>query len=130
MTTHAKVILGIGNDIIEIARVRTSVHRYQERFLKRLFTQKEQAYCHRYKDPVPHLAARFAAKEALAKALGHGFGKELSWLDLEILNNEKGRPEVFCSPSLTQSLHAPLFMLSMSHSKDYATATALWCSGS
>src|SRR5438477_181350 len=79
-----KMIKGLGNDIIEIKRVREAIRRHGIHFLNRLFTQREQDYCYKYKDPDPHFAGRFAAKEAIAKALGTGFGAHLSWVDLEI----------------------------------------------
>jgi len=116
-------MLGLGTDIIEIDRIRSSVSTYQNRFLNKIFTPKEQEYCLSHRDPSPSLAARFAAKEAAAKALGCGFGKQLSWLDLEILNNEQGRPTIQCSNT---QFHSPLFLLSMSHCRQYAVATVIW----
>ena len=119
-------ILGLGNDIIEIDRIRKSIATHQERFLNRIFTPKEQAYCLTYKDPAPHFAARFAAKEAVAKALGCGLGEKLSWLDLEILNDPSGKPEVHCSPSARKRFDNPRFLLSMSHSREFADTVVLW----
>ena len=63
------MILGIGTDIIEIDRIQKVIDRHGERFLSKLFTEKERAYCHRYRDPIAHFAGRFAAKEAILKAL-------------------------------------------------------------
>lgn len=112
---------GIGNDIIEIERIRRSVEEHGDRFLARIFTQKELDYCLKHKDPIPHLAGRFAAKEAVAKALGTGFGEQLSWKDIEILNDAAGKPLVH--------LHAMeekrSVLLSISHCRDYVTAVAL-----
>lgn len=119
-------ILGMGIDIIEIARLRKTASAHPERLLTRLFTEKERAYCVRFRNPFPHFAARFAAKEAIAKALGCGFGKALSWQDLEILNDTSGKPEVICSQKVNMHFSTPLLLLSLSHSKDYATAVALW----
>lgn len=119
-------ILGLGNDIVSIERIRKSLNQHRERFLSKLFTPSEQAYCLKNRDPVPSFAARFAAKEAIAKALGCGFGKDLSWLDLEILNNPEGKPSVLCSAQLNAKFNSPLLLLSMSHCKEYASAVAIW----
>jgi holo-[acyl-carrier protein] synthase len=117
---------GLGNDIIEIDRIRQSIERHGQHFLDRLFTQKEQDYCFKFKDPVPHFAGRFAAKEAISKALGTGFGKEVSWQDMEVLGDEKGKPEVYFSEGLKKLFSNPKVLLSISHSSSHATAVALW----
>lgn len=119
ISTHN--IEGIGNDIIEIARIKKSIERHGKSFLDRLFTEKEQAHCTQYKDAASHFAGRFAAKEAISKALGTGFGKELSWQEIEILNDEKGKPIVF----LSKRLEEKKILLSISHSESHAIATAL-----
>src|SRR3990167_8633068 len=90
-------ILGLGNDIIEIDRIRQSIERYGGHFLDRLFTQTEQAHCLKFKDSAPHFAGRFAAKEAVAKALGKGFGADLAWHDFEVIGDEHGKPEIHFS---------------------------------
>jgi holo-[acyl-carrier protein] synthase len=120
-----KGIKGLGNDIIEIDRVRQGIERHGQHFLDRLFTQKEQAYCFQFKDSVPHFAARFAGKEAVAKALGCGFGKELSWHDLEILTDEKGKPHVHFSEKARTHFSDPTVLISLSHSTSHATAVAI-----
>ena len=120
-------IQGLGNDILEIARLRRVIEAHEKRALNRLFTPKEQLYCLKYKDPIPHLAGRFAAKEAIAKALGYGIGKLISWKDIEILNNAQGKPEVFLSPALKTRFNSPTILLSISHCRNYATAVAIWC---
>ena len=112
------MIEGIGTDIIEIDRIRENIEKHGSQFLDRLFSKKEQDYCHKYKDPAPHFAGRFAAKEAISKALGTGFGAELSFLDIEIINDEMGKPVVTLSKKL--NIH-----LSISHCNSFATATAL-----
>ena len=119
---------GLGSDIVEIERIRTSLDRHGLHFLDRLFTQQEQDYCYRFKDPAPHFAGRFAAKEAIAKALGTGFGAELSWHDIEILNDSLGKPEVHLSPAIQQKYSRPTILITISHSRDYAMAVALWAS--
>ncbi|HEY2810883.1 MAG TPA: holo-ACP synthase [Rhabdochlamydiaceae bacterium] len=119
-------ILGIGNDIIEIDRIRKSIDTHGLRLLSRLFTTKEQDYCLKHKDPVPHFAGRFSAKEAIVKALGTGFGEHASWLDMEILNDEKGKPCVHFSASLEKKLKDSCVLVSISHCELYVTAFALW----
>ncbi len=125
MTTEGK-ILGLGNDIVEIARIRQSMERHGQHFLNRLFTQQEQDLCYKFQDAVPHFAGRFAAKEAIAKALGTGFGAQVGWHDIEIINNELGKPIVHLSKQLKERLHNPHIHVSISHSTDYATAVAIW----
>ena len=127
MKTNKSPILGLGNDIVEISRVRQSIERHGLHFLNRLFTHREQDYCYKFKDPVPHFAGRFAAKEAIAKALGTGFGGQLSWHDLEILNDENGKPEIVFSAEAEKRFNHPQLMVSISHATEHATAVAIWC---
>jgi len=77
-------IIGLGFDATDIPRVREVFERYGERFLRRVFTDAEIAYCTRRRDPVPHLAGRFAAKEATMKALGTGLSRGVAWKDIEV----------------------------------------------
>lgn len=124
--TNKSPILGLGNDIVEIARVRQSIERHGLHFLNRLFTHREQDYCYKFKDPVPHFAGRFAAKEAISKALGTGFGAHLSWHDIEILNDEHGKPVITLSDNMKKHFNNPNIHVSISHSNDNATAVAIW----
>jgi holo-[acyl-carrier protein] synthase len=120
-------IYGIGNDILEIDRIRQAMDRHGERFFARLFTRKEQDYCLKHADPVPHFAARFSVKEAVVKALGTGFGEEVSWRDLEVLNNPQGKPELFLSKNLLLKVgDDSSFLISISHCRDYVSAVAIW----
>jgi len=119
-------ILGIGNDILEIERIRESIQTHGERFLTRLFTMGEREYCLKYQDSVPHFAGRFSAKESIVKALGTGFGKHASWLDIEILNDPAGKPVVHLSENLAAEVGNSLFMLSISHSQLYVSTIAIW----
>ncbi len=121
-------MLGVGNDIIEIERLSKSIERHGLHFLNRLFTQKEQDYCYRYQDPAPHFAGRFAAKEAVVKALGTGFGAHVQWHEIEILNDELGKPVVHFSESINRRFNNPKILLSISHCNAYATAVAIWWS--
>ena len=119
------MIRGIGTDIIEIRRIEQSIERYGQRFLDRIFTSNEQDYCLRFRDSGRHFAGRFAAKEAIAKALGTGLSQGLTWLDIDICNDLKGRPEVRLSPTAQLMFPSHHLHLSISHSKDYATALAI-----
>ena len=120
------MVKGLGNDIIEIKRMRTSIERHGLHFLNRLFTQREQDYCYKFQDPVPHFAGRFAAKEAIAKALGTGFGSQVFWHDIEILNDSLGKPVVMLSEGLMERFQQPRILVTISHSADYATAVSIW----
>lgn len=119
------MILGIGTDIIEIARIKRGIEQYRQRFLNRLFTQNEQAYCLSHQNPYPYFAARFSAKEAIVKALGTGFGP-VGWLDIEISKDPKGKPIVIFSDKANQLFNFPDVHLSISHCHEYATAFAIW----
>ncbi len=120
------MIKGIGTDIIEIRRFKKLMQRHPKRFLKRLFTEQEQAYCSLYKDPEKHFTARFAAKEAVSKALGTGFGSKLRFQDLSIINSSEGKPMVILSEEAQKKFNDPKIEISMSHSQAYATAIAVW----
>ncbi|MBA3957648.1 MAG: holo-ACP synthase [Parachlamydiaceae bacterium] len=117
---------GLGTDIIEIERIRASIAHHQQHFLDKIFTAGEQSYCHKYNDSTPHFAGRFAAKEAVIKALGSGFRSDFSWLDIEILNDSEGKPEVFLAEGLRIKFGNPNILISISHCREYATATALF----
>ena len=78
-------ILGLGIDVTDIPRIASAFERYGERFLRRVFTEGEIAYCTRRRNPVPHLAGRFAAKEAAMKALGTGHSRGVLWKDIEVV---------------------------------------------
>jgi len=117
---------GLGNDIIEIDRVRKGFEAHGQPFLDRLFTKKEQEYCQLHSDPYPRYAGRFAAKEAIVKALGCGFGTEAGWHDIEIIADAKGKPEVHISSGLKERFNSPKILVSISHCKEYAAAVAIW----
>src|SRR5512145_575958 len=86
------MILGAGVDIVEIARLRHAIERSKDRFIQRVFTPAEQQFCNRHADPAQHFAARFAAKEALFKALGTGWAKGVTWLDVEVYREGQEAP--------------------------------------
>lgn len=117
---------GIGCDIIEIERIAKVLERHGPSFLAKTFTANEQNYCLKHKQPAPHLAGRFAAKEAVAKALGCGFGTELSFLDVEITRDPSGKPVVSLSPEANERFQNPRLLVTISHAKKYATAYAIY----
>lgn len=123
-STHTNII-GLGNDVIEVKRIRQAINKYKNNFLHRLFTNKEIEKSYTFKDPTPYFAGRFAAKEAIAKALGVGFGKSLSWLDIEILNSPSGQPIVELSKASARYFKSPNILISISHTKLVATAVAI-----
>lgn len=122
------MVKGIGVDLVQIPRLRRVVERWQDRFLRRVFTDAEIAYCQKRRDPVPHLAARFAAKEAALKALGIGMRLGVSWRELEV-RRERGQPPVLVlsgkSRSIGKALGGQRMLLSLTHDGDYACAHAL-----
>ena len=122
------MILGIGIDIIEVARVQASHERFGERFLNRLLLADEIAYCLSHKNPAPFIAARFAAKEAISKAFGAGIGAQLGWRDMEIGRKKSGEPFVILhgkGKKLFKSRRAKRLLVSLSHTANYAAATAV-----
>jgi holo-[acyl-carrier protein] synthase len=116
---------GVGTDIIEVDRIRKAIQRQGKAFLDRVFTAHEQAYCEGFQEPERHYAGRFAAKEALAKALGCGIGASLSWLDVEVLAEDSGKPILSFSEKAEKSFPKRRSHLSISHCKSYATAVVL-----
>lgn len=118
-------IEGIGTDIIEVHRIKKAIDHHGIRFLNKIFTDKEIAYCQCYRDSIPHFAGRFAAKEAVSKALGTGLNSSTTWKEIEILNDPQGKPEVYLSAKLQQMFPTSHLFLSISHCREYATATAL-----
>ena len=115
----------VGTDLIEIARVRRSLDRY-ERFRDRCFTEAEQAYCDSRPNPAQSYAGRFAGKEAVGKALGFGIARAFAWKDVEIAGRPK--PSVRLSGRLAERaerLGAGEIELSMTHSKELAAAVAV-----
>ena len=122
------MILGIGIDIIEVARVASSYERFGERFVNRILLPDEIAYCRSHKNPAPFLAARFAAKEAISKAFGTGIGAQLGWQDMEIRRKPSGEPFVVLhgkGEELFKSRRAKQLLVSLSHTQNYAAVSAV-----
>ena len=117
------MLTSLGIDIVEIDRVRRALDR-RPALAARLFTPRERAYCEQRADPAPHYAARFAAKEAAAKALG----RWLRWHDVEVLPEPNGRPAVSLrgqAAELANVSRGGRLLVSLSHSRDYALACAI-----
>lgn len=112
------MIKGIGVDIVEISRIKDAVRKYGNKFLDRIFTKKELTYCLAHKAiRFPELAVRFAAKEAYSKANGTGIVANLSWKQIEIINDFKGKPHIYLNGKKKSNIH-----ISLSHEKNTAIA--------
>ncbi len=121
-------IFGIGIDVVEVERIATAIERHGEPFLAKLFTPDERAYCESQKKPELHYAARFAAKEAVSKALGTGIGGQAGWLDLEIVRDPSGAPKLAlqgAAAAFTCTHDITEIQISLTHAKDYAAANAI-----
>lgn len=122
------MILGVGIDLIEIERIKSSYERFGDRFVNRILHPAEIEYCRSHKEPAPFLAARFAAKEAISKAFGTGIGAKLGWLDMEVRRKETGEPYVVLHGEglkLLEERKACVIWLSLSHTQAHATAVAV-----
>jgi holo-[acyl-carrier protein] synthase len=121
-------IIGTGLDLVENARIARSIAKFGDRFLHRIFAAGEIAYCKPMREPAPHYAARFAAKEAVAKAFGCGIGEWIGFLDIEVVRDSSGAPSVTLhgpGRELAVSRGVTQIFLSLSHTEHYATASAL-----
>ncbi len=119
------MIVGMGTDLCEIRRVERSIERFGDRFLERIFTAGEIAYCMSKKSFAESFAARFAAKEAGAKALGTGISHGVSWQELEVRRSPSGRPSLQLSgraAELAARLGVETISLSLTHTGDMALA--------
>jgi holo-[acyl-carrier protein] synthase len=122
------MIYGIGIDVVEVDRIEDAIARQGELFLKKLFTENERKYCDQQKRPGLHYAARFAAKEAVSKALGTGIGGKAGWLDMEVVRGESGAPTVKLHGQALDFLKAEGIaevQVSLTHARDYAAANAV-----
>jgi holo-[acyl-carrier protein] synthase len=123
------MIVGIGTDMIEISRIEQSIEQFGERFLDRVFTPGEIAYCRqKKKHSAESFAARFAAKEAAAKALGTGISRGVSWKEIEVQRQPGGPPTLHLSGragEIAEQLGISHLSLSLTHSRDMALAVAI-----
>src|SRR5882762_1400051 len=123
------MVLGVGTDLIEIQRIEESIAQFGERFLHRVFTAGEIAYCLRKKkNAAESFAARFAAKEAGAKALGTGISRGVSWKEFEVRREASGRPTLHLSgraAELAEAMGVRRLQLSLTHSRELAVAVVV-----
>jgi holo-[acyl-carrier protein] synthase len=121
-------IVGTGTDLTRVERFRSFLRENKAALLGRLFTPGERQYAFAKKDPAPHLAARFAAKESCLKAFGLGLREGIRWLDMEIVPNELGRPNLILSgraAEIAAEKQVEVVHLSYSHDGEYAVATVI-----
>ena len=122
------MILGSGIDLVEIGRIQQSLERYGQRFLNRVYTSAEQAYCLRKRKAAESLAARFAAKEAAAKALGTGISRGVNWLEIEVTREPGGRPTLRFhgrAAEIAARLGVVHAALSITHTSDLSMANVI-----
>lgn len=118
-------VIGIGVDLVECARIQSSIDRFGDRFLRRVFTEGEIEYSMSMKFPARHLAARFAGKEAVSKAFGTGIGKAMGWRNIDIRKKESGEPFlVFSGPAeaLAAKRGITSALITLSHTEHHAIA--------
>jgi holo-[acyl-carrier protein] synthase len=120
--------IGIGTDITECLRIARMIERHGELFINRVYTPEEVRYCQNRKQSTQHFTGRWAAKEAILKALGTGWRRGISWLDMEIRNDASGRPLVAVGggvKEVVQELGVTRLLVSISHCHTHATAIAI-----
>lgn len=116
------MIQGIGIDIELISRVKSSLDRLGNAFIERIFTEEEKKYCTGKGNPPQHFAARFAAKEAFAKAIGTGWSGNFRWKDVEVTSDERGKPNLRLHHEMHDHFAGSVIHLSLSHTTDYVAA--------
>jgi holo-[acyl-carrier protein] synthase len=116
------MIKGIGVDILEIDRIGRIIGTHGATFLRRVFTPEEIRYCSGKRNSAQHFAARFAAKEAVSKALATGMRGEFSWKNIEVMNDPLGQPHIAFSGTLKQALAHARVHVSLSHSQSHVVA--------
>jgi holo-[acyl-carrier protein] synthase len=119
------MVEGVGVDVVEISRFKKSIDEFGEHFLNKIFTDKERAYADSKMYQVQHLAARFAVKEAVAKALAKGWSGGFKWKDVEVENDDAGKPSVILYGHVKEILSGSSVMVSISHSENIVIAFAI-----
>jgi holo-[acyl-carrier protein] synthase len=122
------MVVGVGTDLTEIERVRRTIERFGERFLQRVYTAGEIAYCMRKKGFAESFAARFAAKEAAAKALGTGISRGVGWLEFEVEREQGGRPTLLLhgrAAEIARGMGVVRVSLSLTHTREMAMAVVV-----
>jgi holo-[acyl-carrier protein] synthase len=123
------MITGLGIDIIQNNRIRESIERFGSRFLNRIYTETEIAYCNGCADPALHFAARFAAKEAAFKALGTGWAAGVKWKDVEVQRLASGKPELLLHGHAferARAMGATKFHVSLTHDQLMSCAVVVF----
>ena len=123
------MILGTGVDIAETSRIEQGLERHGERFTKRIFTPDEIGYCEKFKNRAERYAARFAAKEAAFKALGTGWRQGVRWLDVEVVHQPSGKPELVLTgraQEVAREMRVARMAVSISHSDRYVLALVVF----
>ena len=123
------MIVGLGVDIAEVARVKAAIERHGETFLRRLYTAQEQEYCERFKNKYERYAGRFAAKEAAMKALGTGWSRGVRWVDVEVTREKGGRPTIKLAGEaahIADRLKVKNIVLSITHTAEQAFAQVIF----
>ena len=122
------MIVGMGVDVVDLERIRQALERTGERFVRRIYTPAEEEYCRRHRDPIPHFAVRFAAKEALFKALGTGWAKGVQWRDVEVDRSGGGAPRLLLRDEAHKhslALGTTVVHCTLSHSEHSAVAVVI-----
>jgi holo-[acyl-carrier protein] synthase len=119
------MIEGVGIDVVEIPRMARTIGEWGEAFLDRIFTPRELSYSRARRDPTHHFAARFAVKEAVAKALSTGWSGGFRWKDVEVENNAAGKPSVVLYGRVREILKGSKVLVSISHSENVVVACAI-----
>ena len=125
-------ILGIGTDIVECPRIGKMIEQHGELFLRRVYTEREIRYCQARKHAIEHFAGRWAAKEAILKALGSGRSQGVGWTHIEVRNGQDGRPQVLvcgAAREIARERGIGEILVSISHCRTYATAYAMAIGG-
>jgi holo-[acyl-carrier protein] synthase len=122
MSWRCNLIVGIGIDLVEVDRIEKILKNRGRRFISRIFTENEIDFCNQKVNAAECYAARFAAKEALAKALGHGLCEHFKWTDVEVSKESSGKPAFIVHGKTGQLVHNKRVVLSISHTKSLAVA--------
>ena len=123
------MILGLGVDIAEVARVKAVIERRGELFLRRVYTPREREYCEQFRNKYERYAGRFAAKEAAMKALGTGWSRGVRWLDVEVVRQRGGRPTIALAgqaKKIAEEMAVRRIVLSITHTESQALAQVIF----
>jgi holo-[acyl-carrier protein] synthase len=123
------MIDSVGIDIVEVHRIKKAIDRWGDSFIHRIFTPWEINYCGNKQFPEQSFAARFAAKEAVLKAIGTGYIRGIKWTSIEVVNNNMGQPTIRIGEHIKKIVGAKTIIVSMSHTHEHAVASAILCKG-